>query len=58
MQPLLQWKSYKYYILCVCVFGALGIWHAMRMRHVVICDLSGCTVLYHLISRKARFKKN
>ena len=30
MQPLLQWKSNKYYILCVCVCVALGIQHAVR----------------------------
>jgi hypothetical protein len=29
---------------------ALGTQHAMRMRHIVICDLSGSTISLHIIS--------
>ena len=41
MQPLLQWKSNKYYIFCVCVCVPLGIHHAIHLHHIVICSLSG-----------------
>jgi hypothetical protein len=34
----------------VRVFVALGIQHAMRMRHVVICVLPRSTILFHIIS--------
>ena len=32
------------------VFVALGIQHAMRMRHIANCGLSGSTVFFHIIS--------
>jgi hypothetical protein len=41
------------------VSAALGIQHAMRMRHIVICDLPRSTLFLHIIiSLKAKFSKN
>jgi len=42
---------------CVCVFIALGIQHAMRMHHIVVCGLPRSKIFFHIISPKARFKK-
>jgi hypothetical protein len=39
----------------VCV--ALGVQHAIRMRHIVICGLPGSVVFFHIISQTAQFKK-
>jgi len=36
-----------------CVFIALRIHHATRMRHNVACGLSGCTTFFHT-SHKGR----
>jgi hypothetical protein len=33
----------------MCVFVALGIHRGMRMRHIVICGLSGSTTFCHII---------
>ena len=33
-----------------CVFVAVGIHHAMRISHIVICDLSGSTIFFFVIS--------
>jgi hypothetical protein len=40
-----------------CVFVALGIQQAMRMRQIVIYGLSGSKVFFHIISQTARFSK-
>ena len=36
LQPLLQWKSTKYYIYRVRVFVILGIQHSMRMHNIYL----------------------
>jgi hypothetical protein len=33
-----------------CVIVALGIQHTMIVLYVVICDLFGSTILFHIIS--------
>jgi len=33
-----------------CVFVDLGVQHAMHMHNIVICDLSGSAIFFHIIS--------
>ena len=40
-----------------CVFVALGIQHAMRMRHIVLSDLPRSTQFFHIISQMGRPSK-
>ena len=36
---------------------ALGIQHATRMRHVFICGMPGCTVLFTFAHKRHDFRK-
>ena len=51
---LLQWKAIII-TYSECVFVALCIQHAMRMRHIVICGLSDSTTFLHIISQTTLF---
>jgi hypothetical protein len=44
VKPFLSGKNYS-----ECVSVTLGIWHATCIHHN-ICGLSGCTVIFHIIS--------
>ena len=45
----------KHYIFCVCVGGGLFIQHAIRVRHIFICALSGSATFVHIIQSTSRF---
>jgi len=40
------------------LYVALSIQNTMRKRNIVICDLRGCAVFFHIISWKVQFKKS
>jgi hypothetical protein len=40
-----------------CVFVALGIQHAMHIRHIVNCALPGSTIFFHKFHKRHNFRK-
>ena len=58
MQPLLQWKSSKYYIpYCECVFLALVIQHVMRLHNLSIVTFPGVKYFSTLSHKRHDFRK-
>jgi hypothetical protein len=58
VQPLLQWKSNKYYIFWVCVCSlSYPACNAHAPYYIVICDLPRSTTFSHIISKMARFSE-
>jgi len=50
-------KNNEYYTNCVCIL-ALGIQHAMRIRHIFVCDLLRSSTLFSKLShRRHDFRK-
>ena len=43
--------------ICVCVFVAVGIRHAMRVRHIVVWGLPRSQTFLHIVSQTARFSR-
>ena len=59
MQPFLQWTSNNYYTFSYseCVFVALCIQYAMRMRHSHLWPVRLYNIFPHYLTHTARFSK-
>jgi len=55
MHLSLQWKSYKYYVICVLVAFRYPACNAHVSYFDVICDLPGCTVFSTLSHKQHDF---
>ena len=58
VQPLLPWKSNKYYTFWVCVCSlSYTASNAHAPCCIVVRGLSGCTTFFHIISQTVRISK-
>jgi hypothetical protein len=57
VQLYLQWKATSI-TYSESVFVALGNQYAMRMHHIVICNLPCSTIFFNIISQMSQFLKN